>query len=130
MPRAKKPAQPTPPSTEEYVTIAEQDVPVPVVDSLQDIFEAVGSEVQREMGRALHSRLTPFARVSDEGLELLVPAALVGARPRRCSCSAAQVMASAALDAACAGDSAAIPSAQWRSRCARATPPRSVSFTT
>ena len=59
-----------------------RSVPTSVVDSIQASFEALGLEVEREMGRALHLGLSPFARLCDEDLEILVPAALAG-DPRR-----------------------------------------------
>ncbi len=55
-----------------------RSVPTSVVDSLQASFEALGLEVEREMGRALRLGLTPFARLCDEDLEILVPAAIAG----------------------------------------------------
>lgn len=55
-----------------------KSVPLPVIDLLQQVLQAANGEVEREMGRALHLQMNPFARLSDDGLELLVPAALVG----------------------------------------------------
>jgi len=56
-----------------------QSVPLPVVDAIQAVLDAEGLEVEREIGPARHLDLTPFARLSDDGLEILVPAALAGA---------------------------------------------------
>lgn len=53
-------------------------VPLQVVERIQAHMMASGLQVEREMGRALHLNLNPFARLSDDGLEILVPAALVG----------------------------------------------------
>lgn len=51
-------------------------IPLPVMDAIQRSFEKAGLQVEREMGRALRYKLQPFARLSDDGLEILVPAAL------------------------------------------------------
>lgn len=55
-----------------------QSVPMPLVDAFQGILEKSGLEVEREMGFALRNELIAFARLSVDGLELLVPAALAG----------------------------------------------------
>ncbi len=60
-----------------------RSVPVPLVDAIQTAIKSSGLAVEREMCRALHVRLLPFARLSDDGLELLVPAALVGDPTRK-----------------------------------------------
>ncbi|MBK7074603.1 MAG: hypothetical protein IPH44_20130 [Myxococcales bacterium] len=57
-------------------------LPLPVLDAIQDSLEQLGLAVRREMGRALQHNLTPFARLSPDGLEILVPAALAGDRRR------------------------------------------------
>ncbi len=59
------------------------DVPPPVVDAIQTALDAEGRAVERELGRALQLDLTPFARLSDDGLEILVPAALAGDPTRK-----------------------------------------------
>ncbi len=55
-----------------------KSVPLPVLDLIQEVLIAANGNVSREMGRALHLNLNPFARLSDDGLEIMVPAALVG----------------------------------------------------
>jgi hypothetical protein len=55
-----------------------KSMPLPVVDMIQAVLQAAGMEVERDMGRAMHLELNPFARLSADGLEVLVPAALVG----------------------------------------------------
>ncbi len=55
-----------------------RSVPLPVLDAIQAAIEAEGLQVERDVGRALHLKMNPFARLSDDGLEILVPAALVG----------------------------------------------------
>lgn len=60
-----------------------RSLPLAVVDAIQAAFEAEGLEVEREMGRALHLDLSPFARLSEDGLEILVPAALAGDPTRK-----------------------------------------------
>lgn len=55
-----------------------KSVPLAVVDLIQAVLQAAGMEVERDIGRATHLALNPFARVSADGLEILVPAALVG----------------------------------------------------
>ena len=46
--------------------------PPTVVDGIQGAFEATGMQVERSMGRALQLGMHPFARLSDDGLEILV----------------------------------------------------------
>jgi hypothetical protein len=53
-------------------------VPLAVIDTIQVVLHEAGMEVAREMGRAMHLEMNPFARLSGDGLEILVPAALVG----------------------------------------------------
>ncbi len=53
-------------------------VPLEVLDMLQAVLQAAGMDVERDTGRALRLQLDPLARLSDDGLEILVPAALVG----------------------------------------------------
>ncbi len=60
-----------------------RSVPLPVVDALQAMLDTNGFDTEREMGRARHLDLTPFARLSDDGLEILVPAALAGDPTRK-----------------------------------------------
>jgi hypothetical protein len=55
-----------------------QSVPLPLVDAFQGILERSGLEVEREMGFALRNELIPFARLTGDGLEILVPVALAG----------------------------------------------------
>lgn len=55
-----------------------KSVPAPVLDLIQKVLRAANGEVERDMGRALHLQMQPFARLSNDGLEILVPAALVG----------------------------------------------------
>ena len=55
-----------------------RSIPLPIIDAIQTSIEAAGLEVERDMGRAFHLKMNPFARLSDDGLEILVPAALVG----------------------------------------------------
>lgn len=55
-----------------------RSVPLPIINGVQAEMVASGLEVEREMGRALHLKMNPLARLSDDGLEILVPAALVG----------------------------------------------------
>jgi hypothetical protein len=55
-----------------------KSVPLAVIDLIHAVLQAAGMEVGREMGRAMHLGLNPFARLSDDGIEILVPAALVG----------------------------------------------------
>lgn len=55
-----------------------KSVPLPVLDLIQQVLRAANGEVARDTGRALHLDMQPFARLSDDGLEILVPAALVG----------------------------------------------------
>ncbi|MCX5747965.1 MAG: hypothetical protein NT062_36350 [Proteobacteria bacterium] len=58
-------------------------VPTQTADSIQRSFEVHDLEVEREMGRALHLDLHPFARMSDDDLEILVPAGLAGDARRK-----------------------------------------------
>jgi N-dimethylarginine dimethylaminohydrolase len=60
-----------------------KSTPLPVINTIQSGLEAEDVEVERELGRALHLELSPFARLSDDGLELLVPAALAGDPTRK-----------------------------------------------
>ena len=60
-----------------------RSVPPPVVDAIQAMLDANGLDTEREMGRARHLALTPFARLADDGLEILVPAALAGDPTRK-----------------------------------------------
>jgi hypothetical protein len=60
-----------------------KSVPLDVMDFIQHRFEKAGCDVGREMGRSLHHGMLPFARLSDDGLEILVPAALVGPDRKR-----------------------------------------------
>lgn len=62
-----------------------ENVALELVDGLQAYLENEGVPVDREMGMAFHNDLRPFARLSDEGPELLVPQALVGAPGRKLS---------------------------------------------
>ncbi len=55
-----------------------KSVPLAVIDMIQAVLQAAGMEVERDVGRAVHLELNPFARLSPDGLEILVPAALVG----------------------------------------------------
>lgn len=55
-----------------------KSVPLEVIDMIQAVLTSSSIGVEREMGRALHLDLNPFARLSDDGLEILVPAAVVG----------------------------------------------------
>lgn len=55
-----------------------QSVPLATVDLIQAAMRTAGLPVERELGRALHLDLNPFARLSEDGLEILVPAALAG----------------------------------------------------
>jgi hypothetical protein len=55
-----------------------KSVPLAVIDMIQAVLQAAGMEVERDIGRATHLELNPFARLSADGLEILVPAALVG----------------------------------------------------
>lgn len=55
-----------------------KSVPIAVVDLVETVLKEAGMEVERDMGRAVHLDLNPFARVSADGLEILVPASLVG----------------------------------------------------
>lgn len=59
-----------------------RSVPLPVLDAIQGCLEHMGLQVRREMGRAIRLDLNPFARLSADGLEILVPAALAGDRRR------------------------------------------------
>ena len=59
-----------------------KSVPLKVIDVIQAAIEAAGVDVDREIGRALQNQLVPFARLSDDGLEILVPAALAGSPGR------------------------------------------------
>lgn len=54
-----------------------KSVPLSVIDLIQQVLQTANA-VERDMGRPLHLKMTPFARLSDDGLEILVPAALVG----------------------------------------------------
>ena len=60
-----------------------RSVPETVVGFVQDGLEKAGMKVLREMGRPLRYRMLPFGRLSDDGLELLVPATLVGPDKQR-----------------------------------------------
>ena len=60
-----------------------ESVPLELVDGLQAYLENAGVLVEREMGRALLNGLIPFARLSGDGLELLVPQPLVGTPGRK-----------------------------------------------
>jgi hypothetical protein len=55
-----------------------KSVPLQVIEMIETVLRATGTDVERDTGRALHLELNPFARLSDDGLEILVPAALVG----------------------------------------------------
>ncbi len=55
-----------------------KSVPLAVIDLIQQVLQTGNGAVERDMGRPLHLKMTPFARLSDDGLEILVPAALVG----------------------------------------------------
>lgn len=55
-----------------------KSVPLSTIGMIQAAMESAGLSVEREMGRALRLDMNPFARLSDDGLEILVPAALVG----------------------------------------------------
>lgn len=55
-----------------------KSVPAAVVDLIQAVLRAADMDVERDMGRVVHLDLNPFARLSEDGLEILVPAALVG----------------------------------------------------
>lgn len=55
-----------------------KSVPLAVIDMIQRVLQAAGMEVERDTGRAVYLNLNPFARLSEDGLEILVPAALVG----------------------------------------------------
>ncbi|MDP1917101.1 MAG: hypothetical protein Q8L14_12750 [Myxococcales bacterium] len=54
-----------------------ESVPLELVDGLQAHLESAGLLVEREMGRALHNGMNPFARMSGAELEVLVPQPLV-----------------------------------------------------
>jgi hypothetical protein len=60
-----------------------RSTPPPVVDALQAMLDVNGLDTEREMGRARHLDLTPFARLSDDGLEILVPAEIAGDPTRK-----------------------------------------------
>ncbi len=62
-----------------------EDVALELIDGLQAYLGNEGGPVDREMGRAIHNELRPFARLADEGPELLVPQPLVGAPGRKLS---------------------------------------------
>jgi hypothetical protein len=55
-----------------------KSIPLAVIDAIQAAMKDAGLDVEREMGLALHLDMNPFARLSDDGLEILVPAALAG----------------------------------------------------
>jgi hypothetical protein len=60
-----------------------ENVSLELIDGLQAHLESAGVVIEREMGRALHNQMNPFARLSGDGLELLVPQPLVGTPGRR-----------------------------------------------
>jgi hypothetical protein len=60
-----------------------RSVPLAVLDLIEAAMCLSYGRVDREMGRALHLKLQPFGRLSDDGLEILVPAALVGDPSKR-----------------------------------------------
>ena len=60
-----------------------KSIPLDVMDFIQHRFQKAGCAVGREVGRPLHYGMHPFARLSDDGLEILVPAALVGPDKKR-----------------------------------------------
>lgn len=62
-----------------------ESVALELIDGLQAYLENEGVPVDREMGMAVHNDLRPFARLANEGPELLVPQALVGAPGRKLS---------------------------------------------
>lgn len=62
-----------------------EDVALELIDGLQAYLGNEGVPVDREMGRAIHNELRPFARLADEGPELLVPQPLVGGPGRKLS---------------------------------------------
>lgn len=55
-----------------------RNVPLKVADNLQAALGRWNVEVERDTGMALNAGLRPFARLCDEDLEILVPAALAG----------------------------------------------------
>lgn len=55
-----------------------RSVPLTMLSAIQTSLEQHGLDVEREMGRAHRLTLIPFARLSEDGLELLVPAGLAG----------------------------------------------------
>ena len=40
-----------------------KSVPLAVIDMIQAVLQAAGMEVERDMGRAIHLELNPFARL-------------------------------------------------------------------